>query len=59
MDIYYGFEAIKTNETFEYALCKVGSVKQAIILSLVEGATKPDPMPTELEGYPVVLSKVE
>ena len=59
MDIYYGFEAIKTNDTFEYALCKVGSVKQAIILSLVDGAVKPDPMPTELEGYPVVLSKVE
>ncbi len=58
MDIYYGFEQIKTNETFEYALCKVGSVKQAIILSLVEGATKPEPMPTEIDGYPVVLSRV-
>ena len=46
MDIYYGFEALKTNETFQYALCKVGVVKQAIVLSLVEGASKPNPMPT-------------
>lgn len=58
MDIFYGFKALKTNDTFEYALCKVGSKKQAIILSLVEGATKPETMPTELDGYPVVLSKV-
>ncbi|MDY4819441.1 MAG: InlB B-repeat-containing protein [Bacilli bacterium] len=57
-EIYFGFEELKANNTFNYALCRVASVRQAIILSLVDGAKKPYPMPTELDGYPVVLSKV-
>ena len=57
MDIYYGFEEIRTNDTFVYALCKVGSVKQAIIISLVDGASMPGELPEKLDDYPVVLCK--
>lgn len=59
MDIYYGFEEIKTNDTFVYALCKVNSVKQAIIISLVDGAIMPAEFPETLDGYPVVLNKLQ
>ena len=59
MDIYYGFEEIKNNDTFTYALCKVGSVKQAIIISLVDGATMPGTIPDSLDGYPVVLNRIK
>ena len=59
MDIYYGFEEIKSNDTFIYALCKVGSVKQAIIISLVDGATMPGTIPDSLDGYPVVLNRAQ
>jgi hypothetical protein len=59
MDIYYGFEEIKSNDTFTYALCKVGSVKQAIIISLVDGAAMPGTIPDSLDGYPVVLNRIK
>ena len=59
MDIYYGFEEIKSNDTFIYALCKVGSVKQAIIISLVDGVTMPGTIPDSLDGYPVVLNRAQ
>lgn len=59
MDIYYGFEEIRTNDTFVYALCKVNSVKQAIIISLVDGAIIPAEVPETLDGYPVVLNKIQ
>ena len=59
MDIYYGFEKIKSNDTFTYALCKIGSVKQAIIISLVDGATMPGTIPDSLDGYPVVLNRAQ
>lgn len=50
-DWYYGFEEIRTNDTFVYALCKVNSVKQAIIISLVDGAIMPAEVPETLDGY--------
>ena len=59
MDIYYGFEEIKSNDTFVYALCKVGSIKQAIIISLVDGASMPESIPDTLDGYPVVLNRIQ
>ena len=59
MAIYYGFEQIKENGTFKYALCKVGVVKQCIILSLVQGVDTPEELPEEIDGYPVVFSVVE
>lgn len=59
MDIYYGFEEIKSNDTFVYALCKVGSIKQAIIISLVDGASMPGTIPDSLDGYPVVLNRAQ
>lgn len=39
------------------ALCKVGSIKQAVIISIVDGATKPSVTPETLDGYPVVLDR--
>ncbi len=57
MDIFYGFEQLKSNDTYIYALCKVGSIKQAVIISLVEGATQPSTTPDTLDNYPVVLDR--
>ena len=59
MDIYYGFQEIKTNDLFVYALCKVGVVKKAIIISLVENAVMPNELPETLDSYPVVLNKAK
>ena len=58
MHIYYGFEEIQDNETFEYALCKVGSVKKSVILGLVDGASRPSELPEMIDGYLVDYSLI-
>jgi len=58
MAIFYGFQQIKETTSFIYALCQVGSVKQAIIISLLDGATAPSTYPTELDGYPVTYNHI-
>ncbi len=50
MSIFYGFEEIKENENFKYALCSIGSVKYCIIL---ENKTSVS-LPELIDGYVVV-----
>ena len=50
MSIFYGFEGIKENENFKYALCSIGSVKYCIIL---ENKTSVS-LPELIDGYVVV-----
>lgn len=53
MNIFYGFNEIKEDENFKYALCAVGSVKQCIILENKTAA----PVPESIDNYVVATLK--
>ncbi len=53
INIFYGFEQIKENENFKYALCKVGSVTQCVILENKSNST----IPEMIDGYVVATLK--
>ena len=57
--VCYGFERFEENDTFKYALCRDGTIKECYIIALVDGATKPSELPTEIEEYLVVYCFVE
>lgn len=53
MDILYGFQEIRENADFIYALCKVGSFKQSIVIENKTNAKVPE----MIDGYPVAERK--